>query len=370
MTSRRDHYAVLGVPREAGAEEIKRAYRRIALECHPDRKPGDAAAEARFKEASQSYSILSDPEKRRRYDAFGHAGSNGPSTGSGYAAGGFADAFSDLFADIFGGGRGGGRVQGTPGEDLRYRLRLTLEEAARGFERTISFPRLEECERCLGDGVEPGHSPASCKTCGGRGEVRYQQAFFTMARTCPHCAGQGRVVDHPCKGCKGEGRTKKERTLTVTVPAGVRDGTRLRLRGEGDAGRGHGERGDLFVVTEIAEHPVFTRDGDNLLCDLTIRLEDAVLGAEAAIPVLGGSSSLRIPEGTQPGQVFHLKGKGMPRLQGSGHGDLYLRVLVEIPGKLTRKQKDALRALAGEFPEGAYPRVREFARKMEQPGRK
>jgi molecular chaperone DnaJ len=368
MTHRRDHYEVLGIGREAPPEEIKRAYRRIALECHPDRKPGDAAAEARFKEASHSYSILSDPDKRRRYDAHGHAGLGGAS-GATYTAGGFADVFSDLFSDIFGpqgGPRGGAHGGGEPGEDLRYRLTLTLEEAARGFDRSITFSRMEECGRCLGDGAEPGHAPVPCRTCGGRGEVRFQQAFFAMARTCPHCRGRGRMVDHPCMGCKGEGRVRKDRTLTVTVPPGVRDGTRLRLRGEGDAGHGRGHRGDLFVVTEVEEHAIFSRDGDNLLCDLPVRLEDAVLGAEVAIPALEGSSAFKIPEGTQPGQVFHLRGRGMPRLQGAGRGDLYLRVLVEIPARFSRKQKDALRALAGGLGDGAYPRVREFARQMEK----
>jgi len=368
--ARRDYYHVLGVPRDSGPDAIKKAYRKIALECHPDRAPGDPAAEARFKEASEAYSVLSDPEKRQRYDAFGHAGvgpSTGPGQGAAYAAGGFADVFSDLFADIFGGPSAApGRRGGARGEDLRYRLRVTLEEASRGVERTITYPRTEECGRCLGDGVEPGHPPASCKTCGGRGEVRYQQSFFTMARTCPHCGGKGRVVDHPCKGCRGEGRVRGERTLTVTVPPGVRDGTRLRLKGEGDAGQGRGERGDLFVVTEVEEHPLFSRDGDNLLCDVPVRLEEAALGGEVGIPTLDGLHQFKIPEGTQSGQVFHLRGKGMPRLQGSGRGDLYLRLLVEVPRKLSRKQKEALRSLTGDLGEAAYQHVKEYRRKVEK----
>jgi molecular chaperone DnaJ len=363
MMAKRDYYEILQVDRGAGAEEIKKSYRKIALACHPDRNPGDPEAEARFKEASEAYAVLSDPQKRHRYDQFGHQGV-GPASGAGagFTAGGFADVFSDLFSDIFGNGQRG-TGGGAQGEDLRYRLRLTLEQAAAGMEKSITFPRLEECERCLGDGVEPGHSPAPCRTCGGRGEVRYQQAFFTMARTCPHCAGRGRIVEHPCRSCRGEGRKKQERTLTVTVPPGVRDGTRLRLRGEGDAGHGRGHRGDLFVVTEVEEHSLFARDGDNLVCDVPIRLEDAVLGAEMPIPTLDGPIPFKVPEGTQAGQVFHLKGKGMPRLQGAGRGDLYVRVLVEVPRKLSRKQKELLKALSGELGEGAYPQVREFRKK-------
>ncbi len=360
--ARRDYYQVLGVGRDAPAEEIKKAYRRLAMECHPDRKPGDAEAEERFKEASEAYSVLSDPDRRARYDTYGHAGMNGaagPAT-----AGGFADVFADLFSDFFG-GRGAATSSGR-GDDLRYRLRLTLEEAAAGVERSITYPRQEECERCLGDGQEPGHKPVTCKTCQGRGEVRFQQAFFTMARTCPHCGGRGKMVEHPCKGCRGEGRVRKERTLAVNIPAGVREGTRLRLRGEGDGGLHGGEKGDLFVVTEIEEHPLFGRDGDHLILDLPLRLDTAVLGGEVEVPTLEGPTPFKIPEGTQPGQVFQLKGKGMPRLQASGRGDLFLRVLVEVPRKLGRKQREAMRTLGEELGESSFPQVREHQRKVEK----
>jgi molecular chaperone DnaJ len=366
MPVKKDYYEILEVSRDCNSEEIKKAYRKLAIEYHPDRNPDNREAEEKFKELSEAYSVLSDSEKRSIYDQFGHAGfsnSGGFPNGFDFSAS-FADVFSDLFQDFFGGGRTGQRHRGLRGDDLRYRLGITFEEAVFGSQKEIHYPRLTECERCLGDGIEPGHAPTECKVCAGRGEVRYQQAFFTMSRTCPNCGGRGRIVEDPCNGCRGEGRVSVDRSLTVKIPPGVSDGTRLRVRGEGDGGLAGGGAGDLFVQVDVRQHPFFIRDNDDIICEVPIKMEVAAAGGTIDVPTLEGVLELKIPAGTQPGQVFHFKGKGVPRLNRSGRGDQYVRIQVEIPSKLTRKQKDLLEEFSSESKPSAYRSVNEFSKKL------
>ncbi|MGD8352524.1 MAG: molecular chaperone DnaJ [Pseudomonadota bacterium] len=366
MTVKRDYYEILEVRRDSDAEEIKKAYRKLAIEYHPDRNPGDEEAEEKFKELSEAYSILSDSERRHLYDQFGHAGvsGNGGFSGGFDFGGSFSDLFSDIFQDFFGGGRPGRQQRGLRGDDLRYRMVISFEEAVFGDEKEITYTRLTECEKCLGDGVEPGHSPVTCTVCEGRGEVRYQQAFFTMSRTCPNCAGKGRVIENPCTQCKGQGREKKLRTLTVRIPPGVDDGNRLRIRGEGDGGLSGGGSGDLFVQIEVQEHPFFIRENDDIITEVPVRMEVAASGGIIEVPTLEGASDLKIPGGTQPGQIFSLKGKGVPRLHGSGRGDQYVRVNVEIPSKISKKQKDLLEEFTYESKPSAYKNVFRFSKEF------
>lgn len=368
MSAKRDYYEVLSVSRGCEGEEIKKAYRRLAIQCHPDRNPGDKSAEEKFKELSEAYSVLSDPEKRSLYDQYGFsglAGLGGFANGRDFASS-FSDVFSDLFSDFFGMGRSGPRERGLRGDDLRYRLKLTFEEAVFGVEKSIRYPRQVECDACLGDGVEPGHSPVECKVCSGRGEVRYQQAFFTMSRTCPQCGGRGRIIENPCRRCKGEGRTTAERTLNVRVPSGVSTGNRLRLKGEGDSGLHGGDTGDLFVQIEVKDHPLFVRDGDNVLCDVPIRMETAVLGGTVRVLTLEGPIELRIPAGTQSGQVFSFRGKGIPRLNRSGRGDQYVRVTVEIPAKISRSQRKLLEEFSVQAKDSTYRAVADYEKKLQK----
>ncbi len=366
MDQKRDYYEILDVSRDSTGEEIKQSYRQLAIQFHPDKNPGDIKAEEKFKELSEAYSVLSDDEKRKVYDRFGHAGlfgNSGFSGGFDFGAS-FADVFSDLFADFFGTGRSQGRSRGFRGEDLRYRLEIAFEEAAFGTEREIKYPRLIECDRCLGDGIEPGHTPVECTTCSGQGEIHFQQGFFTMARTCPNCGGRGRVIEDPCTACRGEARIQKEHTVTVKVPAGVADGNRLRLQGEGDGGLAGGGPGDLFVVVEVKPHPLFVREGNNIITEIPIRMELATAGGVIDVPTLEGVVEFKIPPGTQSGQVFKFKGKGVQSLQGSRRGDQYVQVVVVIPSKLTRKQKDLLAEFEAESKSAAYKPVNEFSRKL------
>jgi molecular chaperone DnaJ len=350
--SKRDYYEVLAIGRTATDQEIKSAYRRLAVKYHPDKNPNDASAEEKFKEAAEAYNVLSDPEQRRRYDRFGHAGvSSGPGAGAWGAPGfgGIEDILGDLFGfgDVFGGSRGGSRRSTAQrGADLRYDLEITLEEAASGMTAQLRIPRLEGCDVCKGSGAAAGTQPESCSTCGGTGQVRYQQGFFSVARTCHVCRGAGRVIKEPCTKCHGAGRVEREKQMEVKIPAGVETGSRLRVQGEGEAGTQGGAPGDLYVVIHVAEHEQFERQGSNLYEAVPVTFAQAALGADIMVKTLENEEKLKIPMGTQTGTVFRLKGKGMPALGGRGRGDLFVSVTVITPTTLTREQRRLLEQLA------------------------
>ena len=342
---KKDFYEVLGVNRDASEGEIKKAYRKLAMKYHPDRNPDNPKAEEQFKEAKQAYEILSDPEKRTAYDQFGQAGIDPQAgmAGMGAGFGGFADAFSDIFSDIFGGVRGRSGVY--RGADLRYNLEISLEEAARGTETRIRIPTMAECETCHGSGAKPGTKPVTCSTCGGHGQVRMQQGFFSIQQTCPKCHGSGKVIPEPCVTCHGAGRVKQHKTLSVKIPTGIDDGDRIRLSSEGEAGVNGGPPGDLYVVIHIRLHPVFTRDHSDLHCEMPISFTAAALGGEIEIPTLDGYAKLRIPAETQSGKVFRLRGKGIKGVRSSSYGDLLCHMVVETPVNLTPRQRELLMEL-------------------------
>ena len=342
--SKRDYYEVLGVNRDAGDDEIKKAYRKLAMKFHPDRNPDNKEAEEKFKEAKEACEILSDANKKAAYDRYGHAGVDPSMGGGGGGQGfeGFGDAFSDIFGDIFGGGRGGSRSNVYRGADLRYNLEITLEEAARGAEKTIRIPTVEECETCHGSGAKPGTQPKTCPTCGGAGQVRIQQGFFSIQQTCPKCHGSGRIIPDPCTSCNGAGRVKKQKTLEVKIPAGIDEGMRLRHGGHGEPGVNGGPPGDLYVEIHIRKHAVFERDHDDLHCEMPISFTVAALGGEIEIPTLEGMARLKIPAETQSGKVFRLRGKGIKNVRSHAHGDLLCHVVVETPVKLTERQRELL----------------------------
>ncbi|MDQ1314337.1 MAG: molecular chaperone DnaJ [Pseudomonadota bacterium] len=368
--SKRDYYEVLGVAKNASDEEIKKAYRKLAMKHHPDRNPDDKGAEEKFKEAKQAYEILSDSDKRAAYDQFGHAGVDQQAgMGGGYGGGGsgFSDAFSDIFGDIFGGGGGGGnrRDRVYRGADLRYNLEIGLEEAARGTETKIRIPSLEECGTCHGSGAKPGTTPTPCTTCGGHGQVRIQQGFFSVQQACPRCGGSGKMVTDPCTACHGEGRVKKHKTLSVKIPAGVDNGDRIRLAGEGEAGINGGPSGDLYVVIHLKEHAVFKRDGDDLHCEMPISFATAALGGEVEIPTLDGHAKIKIPAETQSGKAFRLRGKGIKGVRSHAPGDLLCHMLVETPVNLSERQKELLRELESLSPgRNNNPRAQSFMDKV------
>jgi molecular chaperone DnaJ len=355
--STRDYYEVLGIFREASDQEIKSAYRRLALKFHPDRNPGSKEAEERFKEAAEAYAVLADAQKRSLYDRFGHAG-----VGAAAGAGGFDPnvfvGFEDILGglgDIFGFGDlfGGGRRRGGPqrGADLRYDLEISFDEAARGTETTIQVPRLERCETCAGSGAAAGSGPTTCPTCHGRGQLRYQQGFFTVARTCGQCRGTGQIISKPCTTCHGAGRVQKERKLTVKLPAGVATGQQLRLRGEGEQGPGGGPPGDLYVVVIVQEHEFFRREGNDLHCEVPVSFTTLALGGEIVVPgLLDAEETIAVPPGTPSGTVFRLRGRGMPDVSARGKGDLVIEVHVSVPRKLTREQRKAVEELATVLP--------------------
>ena len=345
-----DYYDILGISKEASAAELKKAYRRVAMKHHPDRNPGDKAAEDKFKEASEAYEVLSDPQKRAAYDQFGHAGvDQSAGMGGGAGAGGFgnfSDIFGDVFGDIFGGGRGG-RGGPSRGADLRYNLQLSLEEAVRGTSVEIKVPTLVACDTCDGSGAKKGTSPKTCTTCGGMGQVRMQQGFFSVQQPCPSCKGQGTLITDPCASCGGQGRMEETRKLSVKVPAGVDTGDRIRLSGEGEVGAAGGPAGDLYVEVHVKPHEIFQRDGRDLYCEVPVSFIDAALGGELEVPTLDGRVKLKVPQETQTGKLFRLRGKGVTPVRGGPRGDLMCRVVVETPVNLTNKQKDLLREFQG-----------------------
>jgi molecular chaperone DnaJ len=347
--AKRDYYEVLGINRDAADDEIKKAYRKLAMKFHPDRNPDNPKAEEQFKEAKEAYEILSDKQKRGAYDQFGHAGVDPSAGGAGMGGagmGGFADAFSDIFGDIFGGGRaggGGGRSNVYRGADLRYNLEVSLEDAARGSETRIRIPTMAECESCHGSGAKKGTEPKTCPTCGGHGQVRMQQGFFSIQQTCPKCHGTGRYVADPCASCHGAGRVKQHKTLSVKIPSGIDEGDRIRLSGEGEPGVNGGPPGDLYVQIHLKAHAVFQRDHDDLHCEMPVSFTTAALGGEIEIPTLDGVAKLKVPAETQTGKVFRLRGKGIKGVRSIGHGDLLCHVVVETPVSLTDRQKELLK---------------------------
>ena len=343
--AKRDYYEVLGVDKNASAADVKKAYRRLAMKYHPDRNSGDANAEEKFKEASEAYEVLSDQEKRAGYDRFGHAAVDGSASASGFNAGGFndiGDIFGEVFGDIFGGGSRSRRTT-RRGADLQYTLDLTLEQAVGGDTVEIRVPTLAGCDDCNGTGAKPGTSPTICRECDGRGQIRVSQGFFSLQQTCPRCRGNGRVILEPCRTCAGRGRVESRKTLSVKVPPGVDNGDRVRLSGEGEAGMNGAPPGDLYVQMRVAEHPIFTRDGTDLYCEVPVSFADAALGGEIEVPTLNGRVKLKVPQETQTGKLFRLRGRGAPPVRGGPDGDLLCRVVVETPIHLSDKQKTLLR---------------------------
>ena len=368
----RDYYEILGVSRSASPDEVKKAYRQAALKFHPDRNPDDkVGAETKFKEASKAYQVLSDSEKRAQYDRYGEAAFEGNGGGgfdfsSAFAGGAFEDVLGDLFGDFCGGGGRRSRSRATRGDDLRYDLEISFEDAARGCEQQISIPRTVACEPCSGSGAKPGTSAETCSGCNGAGQIRFQQGLFQIAKACGQCNGEGKVNKSPCASCRGVGRTRSMREIKVKVPAGVDHGSRLKLRNEGEAGMRGGPSGDLYVVLSVQEHPFFQRDGANLVCQRPINMVDAALGAEVDVPTLDGVVKLTIPAGTQHGKVFRLNGKGVPDLRRSGgaRGDQYVTIQIEIPTKLGRKQRKLLEQIRDEKSEQHESLVSTFTNKL------
>ncbi|MGB2199911.1 MAG: molecular chaperone DnaJ [Pseudooceanicola atlanticus] len=352
--AKRDYYEVLGLSKGASADEIKKGYRKKAKELHPDRNADNPDAEEQFKEANEAYDVLKDPDRKAAYDRFGHAafeggmggGGGGPRPGGhqGDFASAFSDVFDDLFGDMMGGRGGGGRRRATRGSDLRYNLRVTLEEAYNGLQKTIQVPTAVQCDECEGSGAEGGAEPATCPTCSGMGKVRAQQGFFTVERTCPTCSGAGQIVKNPCKSCGGQGRVERDRSLSVNIPAGVETGTRIRLGGEGEAGMRGGPAGDLYIFIEVEPHKIFERDASNLYCRVPVSMTAAAMGGDIEVPTIdGGRSRVKIPAGSQSGRQMRLRGKGMPALRGGGSGDMFIELAVETPVNLTSRQKELLR---------------------------
>jgi molecular chaperone DnaJ len=363
--AKRDFYEVLGVAKNVDDEELKKAYRKLAMKHHPDRNPDDASAEAKFKEAKEAYEMLADPEKRAAYDRFGHAGVDPNMGGGGGGAqgfGGFSDVFGDIFGDIFGGQRqGGGRSNVYRGADLKYAMEISLEEAANGHTTTIRVPSWSSCATCNGSGAKAGTQATTCKTCNGQGNVRVQQGFFSVQQTCPRCSGSGRFIADPCKPCGGAGRVKENKTLEVKIPAGIDDGMRIRSGGNGEPGINGGPAGDLYVEVRLKEHSVFKRDGDDLHCEVPIMFTTAALSGKIDVPTLGGNVEMDIPEGTQSGKVFRLRGKGIKGVRSSYPGDLYCHLAVETPIRLNDKQKELLRELDLSLKDGKNsPQMKSF----------
>ena len=367
-----DYYELLGVSRECSDADLKSAFRKAAMQHHPDRNPGDKDAEVKFKEINEAYQCLSDKDKRAAYDRYGHAAfenGGGGFGGGGFGADGFASSMADIFDDLFGGfGGGGGRARSNGrerGSDLRYNMEITLEEAFKGKTASIKVPTSISCEACSGSGAKSGSKPKTCGTCGGHGRVRAQQGFFAIERTCPTCAGRGEVIDNPCSSCSGAGRVTRERTLSVNIPAGVEDGTRIRLSGEGEAGLRGGPSGDLYIFLSMKPHAMFQRDGADLFCQVPVSMVQAALGGDVQVPTLDGSAaSIKMPEGTQSGRQFKLRGKGMPVLRSREIGDLHIQVRVETPQNLTKRQRELLAEFEQESSNKTHPESSGFFAKM------
>src|SRR5215204_3503745 len=371
--AKQDFYEILGVSRSADADELKRAYRKLAMQCHPDRNPGDKSAEQKFKEISEAYDILRDDQKRAAYDRFGHAAFDGGGRGPGDFAftGGFSGGFADIFEEMFGAMGAGRRAQAGParGSDLRSNIEVSLEDAFKGKQTTVRVNTFGPCDVCKGGGAEPGSRPATCRTCQGHGRVRAQQGFFTIERTCPTCQGSGRTIEKPCKSCAGQGRVRREKTLSVSIPPGVEDGTRIRLAGEGEVGPHGAPPGDLYIFVSIAPHQIFQRDGANIFCRVPISFTIAALGGTIDVPTVEGTRTrVTVPAGTQSGHQFRLRGKGMTVLRSPARGDMYIQAIVETPVNLTKRQQELLREFeqVGEKgktnpeSEGFFARVKEF----------
>ncbi|TCT11943.1 molecular chaperone DnaJ [Tepidamorphus gemmatus] len=371
--SKRDYYEILGCSRTVSENELKSAFRKLAMRYHPDRNPGDAEAEQKFKEINEAYEILKDPQKRAAYDQFGHAAFDGMAAGGGHGfnsdfAASMSSIFDDLFGDFMGGGRGRGRGGRQRGADLRYNMEITLEEAFAGKTAEVRVPSSVACESCSGSGAAPGTSPRTCTTCGGMGKVRATQGFFAIERTCPHCQGRGEIIETPCADCGGAGRVARERTLSINIPAGVEDGTRIRLSNEGEAGLRGGPPGDLYIFLSVKPHEIFQRDGADLFWRVPISITTAALGGELEVPTLdGGRTKVKVPAGTQSGKQFRLKGKGMPVLRSAQSGDLYIQTVVETPVNLSRRQRELLEEFERVSSEttnpessGFFSKVREF----------
>jgi molecular chaperone DnaJ len=375
--AKRDYYEVLGVAKGASADEIKKAYRKKAKELHPDRNSDNPNAEAQFKEANEAYDVLKDADKKAAYDRFGHAAFDGGMAGGGAGRGGygpqgqgdfasaFSDVFEDLFGDFMGGQRGSARQRASRGSDLRYNLKISLEDAFSGLSKQITVPTSVACGACSGTGSEGGAEPTTCPTCSGMGKVRAQQGFFTVERTCPTCSGIGQIVKNPCATCGGAGRTQKERALSVNIPAGVETGTRIRLSGEGEAGLRGGPTGDLYIFIDVADHPLFQRDGNDLFCRVPVSMVKAALGGEIEVPTIdGGRSRVKVPEGSQSGRQMRLRSKGMPALRGPGVGDMYIELQVETPVKLNSEQKALLRQFEDSCAKSNNPNASGFFDKV------
>jgi len=367
---KRDYYDVLGVSRTADDDELKKAYRKLALKFHPDKNPDTRSeAEERFKEVNEAYQILSDAQRRAQYDRFGHAAfeQGGPGGTGGFDfAGGFDDIIGDLFGDFFGTGRGGrgGRSRARRGADLQYQLGISFVEACRGCEKTLSIPRLARCETCGGRGAKAGTAPQTCSQCNGSGQMRFQQGFFSIAKTCGKCSGRGQIIANPCEGCGGGGARRVTYTVNVKIPPGVDAGSRLKLRGEGEVGDNGGPAGDLYVLLDVEEHPIFVREGTDLICEVPVSIAQAALGTELEVPTLDRSAKVKVPAGTQSGQMFRLRGRGVADLNGYGTGDELVRVVVETPRKLTARQRELLEEFAKLAGEDVHPMSKSFLDKV------
>lgn len=348
MGSKRDYYEVLGVSRGASQDEVKKAYRKLALQYHPDRNPDDKVAEEKFREATEAYTVLNDADNRQRYDQFGHAAfdqQGGGGFGGFQGFEGFDDIFGDIFSSFFGSSAGGGRSGASVGRDLKYDLEIDFEEAVFGAEKEVSFNRRVSCDDCSGTGVASGSSPETCSDCGGLGQIRFQQGFFTLSRTCSRCQGRGSIIKNPCKNCKGSGLKSKKVKIKVSIPGGIDNGQRLKVRGEGEAGTNGGPAGDLYVVMSVKDHPIFERQDSELICEIPISYSTAVLGAEIKVPTLEGETSLRIPAGTASGKVFRLKNRGVQIIGTNRRGDQHVRVVIKVPKAVSKEHREALDAL-------------------------